>query len=166
MITIHRIELDQKLALRNLLELYKYDSSEFDYDDINENGLYEYKYLDHYWTEEGRHPFFIRVNGNLGGFALIREIGTNEYNQLIYSMAEFFIMRKYRRLGAGRQAAAALFDEFSGIWKVAQTEANKPAQAFWRKTIESYTNNSYREIREDGWEGPILTFSTETPSMQ
>jgi predicted acetyltransferase len=162
MISIHKVEYDQKTTLRNLLELYKYDFSEFDPEDVNENGLYDYMYLDHYWTEEGRHPFFVRVDGKLAGFALVRAIGSKEHNQTIYSMAEFFVMKKYRQLGVGQHAAIEVFNRFSGIWKVAQIETNKPAQIFWRKTIGKYTNNNYQEVREDEWEGPIQTFSTET----
>jgi predicted acetyltransferase len=111
-------------------------------------------------TEEGRHSFFIRVDGKLAGFALLSVIASSKQNQTIISMAEFFVMKKYRKLGVGEQAAAKLFNKFSGNWKVAQMEINIPAQSFWKKTIERYTNNNYKVIREDDWEGPILTFST------
>lgn len=165
MIAVHKVQYDQKSTLRNLLELYKYDFSEFDPEDVNENGLYDYMYLDHYWAEKGRHPFFIRVDGKLAGFALVRELGTNEHNQLIYSVAEFFVMKKYRKLGVGQHASYELFNEFSGIWKVAQIETNKPAHFFWRKIIGKYTNNNFQEVREDDWEGPIQTFSTEVSTL-
>ncbi len=59
------------------------------------NGLYDYMYLDHYWTEEGRHPFFIRVDGKLAGFALVREIGTNRHNQVIYYELNFSRIRLF-----------------------------------------------------------------------
>jgi predicted acetyltransferase len=85
MITIQKVEYDHKSTLRNLLELYKYDFSEFDPEDVNENSLYDYMYLDHYWTEEGRHPFFIRVDGKLAGFALVRMMGKNDHGLPIYS---------------------------------------------------------------------------------
>jgi predicted acetyltransferase len=161
MITIQRVEYEQKSILRNLLELYKYDFSEFDPDDdLNLNGLYEYKYLDHYWTEDDRYPFFIIIDDKLAGFALVRFIGENDIDQTKYSMAEFFVMKKYRKLRVGQTVAHKLFDQYRGIWKVGQIEANKPAQAFWRKTIERYTNGNYKEIREDNWEGPIQTFSS------
>lgn len=162
MITIQNVEYEHKSTLRNLLELYKYDFSEFDPEDVNENGLYDYKYLDHYWTEEGRHPFFIRVDGKLAGFVLVRMMGTNEQSQPIYSVAEFFVMKKYRKLGVGIIASTEVFNRFRGIWKVAQIESNKPAQIFWRKAIERYTNNNFQEVREDEWDGPIQTFSNET----
>lgn len=161
MIVIESVEYERKSTLRNLLELYKHDFSEYDPEDVNENGLYEYMYLDHYWTEEGRHPFFIRVDGKLAGFALIREIGTDELGRTVYEMAEFFVMKKYRQQKVGQYAAAELFNRFRGSWKVGQLEGNKPAQAFWMKTVGHYTKDTYQVIREDGWEGPILTFSTE-----
>ncbi|KKO54894.1 GNAT family N-acetyltransferase [Paenibacillus sp. DMB20] len=161
MIAIEKIEYERKSVLRNLLELYKYDFTEYDPEDVNENGLYEYMYLDHYWTEEGRHPYFIRVNGKLAGFALVRELGTDDRNRTIYEMAEFFVMKKYRQQKVGQHAATALFNQFGGSWRVAQLEANRPAQAFWAKTIGSYTKGACQTIREEQWEGPILTFVTE-----
>ena len=129
MISIHRVDYHQKSTLRNLLELYNYDFSEFEPDDVNDNGLYEYKYLDHYWTEAGRHPFFIRVEGKLAGLALVRETDTQD-NQKVFTMADFFVMKKYRHRGVGRTAANELFTTFRGTWKVAQIEENKPAQLF------------------------------------
>ncbi|WP_339321180.1 GNAT family N-acetyltransferase [Paenibacillus sp. FSL W8-0194] len=158
MITVHEAAYADKSTLRNLLELYKYDFSEFDpEDDLNENGLYEYMYLDHYWTEEGRYPYLFRVGGKLAGFALVRRTGMQE-GVPVYEMAEFFILRKYRRSGAGQQAAFELFDRLPGKWKVAVMETNVPAQRFWRKVIERYTGGQYDEIREDGWDGPIQVF--------
>lgn len=160
-ITLDKVSLEEKSVLRNLLELYKYDFTEYDPEDVNEHGLYEYMYLDHYWTEEGRYPYFIRVNGKLAGFALVRQMGTTDTNETIYSIAEFFVMKKYRGMGVGRSIAFQLFDMFHGVWKIAQIEENKPAQAFWRRIISEYTHNDYEEIREEGWIGPIQVFSAE-----
>ncbi|PZT53266.1 GNAT family N-acetyltransferase [Paenibacillus silvae] len=161
MISIQPVEYEQKTILRNLLELYKYDFSEFDpEDDINANGLYEYKYVDHYFTEAERFAFFIKVEEKLAGFALVRCIGENEQNEKIYLMAEFFVMKKYRKLKCGQTAAFELFNMFNGVWKVAEMETNVPAQKFWRKTIERYTHGSYKEIREADWDGPIQMFSS------
>ncbi|HDX9587539.1 TPA: GNAT family N-acetyltransferase [Bacillus pseudomycoides] len=153
---IEKVKLEDKTVLKNLTELYKYDFSEFDPEDVNEHGLYEYMYVDYYFTEEGRFPFFIKVNGKHAGFALIREIEEND--RTYYSMSEFFVMKKYRKSGVGKQSAVQLFSKFPGEWEVAEMEENIPAQAFWRKVISAYTNNEYREIRKDGWDGPIQVF--------
>lgn len=90
---------------------------------------------------------------------MIREVGQID-STINYSVAEFFVMKKYRKRGVGQYVAVEIFNKYSGFWKVAQIESNIPAQIFWRKTIEKYTNNNYQEIREDDWEGPIQTFST------
>ncbi len=160
MLELDRASIEDKHILRSLLEFYKYDSSEFDGGDVNSHGLYGYKYLDHYWTEDGRHPILVRVNGNLAGFALVRQLEKAENGEIYYSIAEFFVMKKYRRKGVGRHIAFRVFDMFEGNWKVAQVEENEIAKKFWRKTIGEYTNNNYEEIQEENWNGPIQRFSS------
>jgi len=54
------------------MELCQHDYSEYDGADVNEHGLFEYRYIDHYWTDSGRHPFVVRVSGRLAGFVLVR----------------------------------------------------------------------------------------------
>ena len=61
-IKLQLISFEHKNVLRNLMELCQHDYSEFSGDDINEHGLFDYRYLDNYWTESGRYPFFIRVS--------------------------------------------------------------------------------------------------------
>ncbi|WP_271853813.1 GNAT family N-acetyltransferase [Planococcus maritimus] len=149
----------QKHVLQNLMELYQYDFSEFESADVNENGLYGYKYLDYYWTIPTHLPFLIEVDGNLAGFALVREIASEDSSCSSYlKICEFFIMKKYRKEGIGKQAAFHIFDLFQGVWEVAELETNLPAQKFWRKTISEYTNNEYVEIKRDHWPGPIQRF--------
>ncbi|MGB0385264.1 MAG: GNAT family N-acetyltransferase [Ardenticatenaceae bacterium] len=153
------IQLTDKKVLQNLMTMYFHDLSEFTGDDVNPHGQYDYRYLDHYWTEEGRHPFFLKVNGQFAGFALVREIG--QADQRIYSMAEFFVMRKYRGQGIAKQSVFELFTRFRGQWHVAADEQNIPAQGFWRHVIGYYTRGNVREVRDAAWNGPIQRFSTE-----
>ena len=150
--------IDQKQILRNLMELYNYDFTEFEQEDVNEFGLYGYKYIDHYWTDEDRYPFFMRVNNKWAGFVLVRKTGVNSEGINIYSIAEFFIMKKYRNAGVGKKIAIKIFDAFKGEWKVGQIENNVPAIHFWRNVISEYTKGNYDEIREDGWDGPKQRF--------
>ncbi len=117
-----------KEVLRRLLELYVYDYSEYMGWDVDEHGLFGYRYLDHYWTEPDRHPFFIRVDGRLGGFALVRAGAPHD-------MAEFFVMRKYRRSGVGSAAARLVLERFPGAWEVRQLAENTGATTFWRSAI-------------------------------
>lgn len=161
------IELDpvpyaRKDVLRHLLELLRHDESEFNGDDIDEFGLYGYRYLDHYWTEPGRHAFFIRVSGLIAGFALVHTLGERD-GLLIFSMAEFFVLRKFRRKGVGGHAARALFDRLPGEWRVPQEAPNVAAQAFWRRVIGQYTQGRFEETQEAGWNGPVQVFRSPIP---
>ena len=65
-------------------------------------------------------------------------------------MAEFFIMKKYRRKGIGKSIAEQVFTIHKGQWQIYQKESNRPAQVFWRKIIADYTNGQFKERIEDG----------------
>ncbi len=160
-IEVQPASLEDKVILRNLMELYAYDFSEFDQCDVDAHGLFGYNRLDHYWIESGRYPFLIRVVGKLAGFVLVRTLDESITSPR-HSIAEFFILRKYRRQGIGRVAAHQIFDMFPGQWSVAQIENNQPAQSFWRKVISEYTQGNFHEIwsNNEDWDGPIQTFST------
>ena len=151
---------EEKSVLRQLLELYAYDFSEYDGADVNEHGLYGYTYFDYYWTEATRHPFFIRVDGKLAGFVLV-----NQYCYVVKepgtkSIAEFFVMRKYRRKGIGRSVAFQVFDKFPGKWEVIQHGENEPSKIFWELVIRDYTNDNFKveKMETEWWEGRALIF--------
>jgi predicted acetyltransferase len=159
LIEIQEASIEDKPILRNLLELSHHDCSEFNRDDVDDHGLYGYKYLDHYWTEPGRHPFIVRVADKLAGFALVRTIPPGE-GRVDYSMAEFFILRKYRRRRIGQVVAHRIFDRFPGRWRVAPERGNPPAKTFWRKAISRYTGGRYVEVQEEDQGEPVYEFDT------
>jgi predicted acetyltransferase len=144
-----RVSIEKKIILRNLMELYQYDMSQYEEEranDVNEYGLFDYKYLDHYWTEEGRHPFFVMISGKLAGFVLVREITVaGGDSSPKFSMAEFFILRKYRRQGFGKEVAYIVFKMFKGKWIVSWLNKNTSAKAFWTGIISEYTGGEYAE---------------------
>ena len=119
---------EDRTVVRRLLQLYHYDFSEFDGSDVNRHGEYLHVHFDEYWTDSDRKAFLFRVDGVLAGLALV-------FTGEPHDMAEFFVMRKYRRRGVGAQAAAALFGQFPGRWTVRQHLANPAATAFWRRAI-------------------------------
>ena len=141
------------------MELYLYDFTEFDPADVDEDGLYGYYHLPHYWSEPGRQPFLIQVDGHWAGFVLV-----SQHSLLgqpgVHTIAEFFVMRKYRRMGVGETAARLAFARFPGNWEVAEIAANLPAQAFWRQVISRLTGGSYTEVELDTevWQGPLQKF--------
>lgn len=149
-VEVKRAAISDKPILRHLLQLYSYDFTEFEDIDMDEDGLYRYDYFDHYWTEAHRHPYLVRVDGKIAGFAFIR-LEEREDGTPFTFMAEFFIMKKYRGKGIGQAVAYHLFDLYPGEWEVSEIPQNYPAQAFWRKIIGRYTGGHFTEqIMEDG----------------
>lgn len=142
-LSIEPILIEQKSVFIQMMELYNYDFSEFSHNDINEYGYFGYSHIDAYWNEEGRYPFFIRVDEKLAGLVLVRSC--SEYNKLSdpHNIAEFFVMKKYRRKGVGKAASMKIFDMFPGGWEVSQWKNNLPAQNFWKQVINEYTHGKY-----------------------
>lgn len=159
-IDVVEVTEDQKFILRQLIELYEYDFSEYNSQDVNKYGLYGYKYLDHYWTDQDRHPFFVLVDNVLAGFVLINNHCYLQKNDA-KSVAEFFIMRKYRRSGIGSVVATKIFDMFCGDWEVLQHGNNDPSKTFWKNVIEKYTKGHYEllNVETESWKGQGFIFN-------
>lgn len=162
------IPYEDKTILAHLIQLYRYDSSEFDGHELNAHGQYLYKYFDHQWTDEDRRPLLVRVDGEIAGFVLIRLDVPREYVKLSEAdatnvISEFFIMRKFRRRGVGRQTAEAVFRQYPGTWEVRQTAGNKDAYRFWKSVIAPFAGEgAYREatLANDAWQGPVFVFAS------
>ena len=153
-VIIEPIAIEQKSVFVQMMELYNYDFSEFSQDDINEYGYFGYSRIDDYWNDKGRYPFFIRVNGKLAGLVLVRSC--SEYNELKnpHSIAEFFIMKKYRKQKVGKTVANKIFDRFPGGWEISVWSNNKTAKTFWKSVVNEYTKGKY------------TTFSSSEPDIE
>jgi hypothetical protein len=53
-IELRQANVNDKEVLRNLLEKYDYEFSQWDNRDVNKLGLFGYDYLDCYWTKKNR----------------------------------------------------------------------------------------------------------------
>ena len=160
---IKEVGIEDKQVLSNLLELYQYDFSEFDKADVNSHGLFGYRYLDHYWTEPGRHPFFILIDGNLAGFVMVNDFCYLCKPGEAKSISEFFVMKKYRRMGVGEGAARKVFNLFPGKWEICQHPENKPSMEFWEKVVSEITREDYRKLEAvtEDWTGQALIFTNQ-----
>jgi predicted acetyltransferase len=150
----------QREVLRNLIELYAYDFSEIEGFDVDDTGRFPVYPLDAYWEEPGRLPFLIRAGERLAGFALLHDKSRLSGDSGVWDMAEFFVLRKYRRAGVGTRAAHGLFSTHRGPWEVRQRRSNVGATGFWRRCIASYTSGRFDEIVVDDerWRGPVQRF--------
>ena len=158
-VALHRATHADAKLLSNLLELYIHDMSEIFPVEVGADGRFGYERLPLYWSEPERRPaFLIRFGGRVVGFALVTRgsPATDDPDDL--DVAEFFVLRRYRRSGVGRHAAALLWDHIPGRWVVRVSEGNRAGLPFWEATIRDYTSGAYTASTRPGTPHPSRVF--------
>ncbi|MCR9221268.1 MAG: GNAT family N-acetyltransferase [Alphaproteobacteria bacterium] len=160
--SIDRAAREEEPIVGRLLQLYLHDFSTFatpgqPYGDVGADGLFDYPILESYWMASDREPLLFRTEGRLAGFALINAVAPSGA-AVDHAMAEFFILRKYRRCGLGMRAAREILRARPGVWEIGVAAYNAPAIAFWRSALGGLDDWAVRELSGDGarWRGPIF----------
>ena len=148
---------DDRVPIARMLELYQHDLSDVWDQDLDVHGEYGYA-LDAYWRRPECKAFAFVMGGRYAGFALVDNSVSLPENQ--FWMAQFFVLKKYRRQGVGHVAAQRVFDHFRGRWEVGQMSKNLPAQTFWRRVIADYTGGRFveHELHDTRWDGLLQCF--------
>ncbi len=146
--TLLQATIEHKIVIQNLMQFYIYDFSEYVKYDVEDNGLFApYPDLRDYWEDDNKFPYIITKNDKYVGFVLVKSVKSN--GRSYFSIAEFFILKKYRHEGVGKAIAFKVFDLHKGQWEVYQKESNKPAQIFWNKVISQYTKGTFKDRLEN-----------------
>jgi predicted acetyltransferase len=153
---------DHEPILANLLELYTHDFSEIFDLHLNSNGRFGYEPLPLYWQESNRYPFLVKVDDTLAGFVLVKKGSEVSGDENVWDVAEFFIVRGYRRHGIGMRVAHEVWRKLPGHWEVRVMERNRAAQAFWSRAVASFmgitVEASVGKIGSKSWH--IFSFDT------
>ncbi|GGA25338.1 GNAT family N-acetyltransferase [Paenibacillus physcomitrellae] len=145
-IVLEPVTAGQSGVLQNLMQFYFYDFTAYLDIQVEESGKFQpYPGLEKYYNgADGQYEAFLfRYGEHLTGFALVDHPLSHPDGE--HYMAEFFVLKRFRRQGIGRSAAWALFDRYPGRWFISQLQANTRAQSFWRSTVSAYTSGQYRE---------------------
>jgi len=150
-VDLQQVPASEAVVLANLLQLYIYDLSDVFNLDPGADGRFLYDKLPLYWSEpDRRFPLLIRCGGKLAGFALISRGSPVTDDPDVFDMAEFFVLRRYRRAGIGRRAAMLLWDQFAAPWTIRVSEGNHAGCRFWNDTIGEYTNGAMTQATREG----------------
>lgn len=144
--------VDDAVLLSNLLELYMHDlSAAFPGVELGTDGRFGYSKLALYWSEaDRRFPFLIRCDSRVVGFALVTRGSPASDDPNVFDVAEFFVLRRYRRSGVGRRAAHLLWSRLPGSWIVRASEGVPAAVLFWRSTVAEFTSGAGAEVERPG----------------
>jgi predicted acetyltransferase len=121
-------------TIERLIQLYLYDMASEHPWPLEPDGRYAYDFLDRFW----QHPYLLYSSGELAGFALVIRGCPITGREDCWFMAEFFVLRSYRRHGLGGEAVRELLTQHAGSWHVATLLSNQPALAFWSRALADY----------------------------
>ncbi|PAF21029.1 hypothetical protein CHH49_13350 [Terribacillus saccharophilus] len=145
MVHIRKVKKYEETMLHNLMQFYIYEFSKYISEiKLEEDCTYKPFELSLYWEEKTHHAYFICLDAEIIGFALI------ESSKEINTILEFFILAGYQGERFGKVAARKLFEAFDGYWSVSQIEKNQPAQNFWWNMISDITNGEMEEVYSKG----------------
>ena len=137
---LEKVTIDKKDVLYRLLQYSLFEESLNDGNEMNNEGLFEYKYFDNYFNDDDREAYFIinTETNKLLGFIMINKYMQKSDNG--HSIAEFMVIPKYRRNKIGKEIAIKCFNMYRGNWEVSPSIGSEQAYIFWKKIIDEYTN--------------------------
>ena len=149
--------------LANLLQFYIYDFSEIIPLELGRDGRFAYPELPRYWSETSRFPFLAAVNGKWAGLVFVKQVHNAESELPVWDMAEFFVLRSYRRHGVGIRLAHLAFQRFRGPWQIRIMESNFVGRHFWQRAIEDFTGTAPEATRVnlDGTSRYVFRFESK-----
>jgi predicted acetyltransferase len=129
-ITADLATADETLILLDLWQLYMKDLATYRDSVIQADGRYRDDRLRTYLAYDDHWSFLIRSQGEIVGFALVRQSKPGTH-----VIGEFFIQSVFRHSGIGGRAVAEILLRFAGNWEIPFQEENVKATKFWRRTI-------------------------------
>lgn len=151
------------------MELYIHDISDVFPDvEVGSDGHFGYPTLPLYFSEpENRWAFLIASGRHIAGFALVTRGSPATDDPEVLDVAEFFVLRRFRRGGVGRRAASLLWQTIPGKWTVRVSERNVGAVGFWSRVVDEFTALTAAEstMLRGGTTWRVFSFESRPPTQ-
>lgn len=141
-VSLQKVDMSARAVLENLFQYYIYDMSEFTGWPPANSGLYTFNStsLDRYWQLTDHVPYFIYADNELAGFVLIRPYpGKLD----VLDVEQFFVLRKFKGQGVGKDALAAVLAIHPGQWQIRVLKENSAAFRFWHSAVGRIVGSNY-----------------------
>ncbi|NPD88996.1 MAG: GNAT family N-acetyltransferase [Asgard group archaeon] len=137
--TLEEKEIVKQLLMEYSRELYKYER-------VPSSKFASAQCFDDYWIEHKRFPFIAIQKENVAGICLLRDTCES------YSIDEFYIKTKYRRIGLGRKFVQFIVDFCRKDEKHKEIYANSLVDNLLAKWFWNSAGFRTKEIQEAGKE--------------
>jgi len=117
---------------------------------LGEIGYSPQDQLSRWFGDSSVNPLVIMRLTEPVGFAMVAHGAAPGRPAVDYRMAEFFVLRTFRRRGVGRSAVELILNRFAGKWEITEYLRNPVAVAFWRRVVAAYTQGRYQERVTNG----------------
>lgn len=149
---IKLVNIDERIKLEKLLQLYLHDLSLYFPITFNSSTC-EYEYdLNKYFADN--YAYFIKSGDEVLGFILVDDNLENNYE-----ISEMFVLNNYKGKKIGEQAAMKIFDLYKGNWTIKAVPLSPVAESFWKKTVNNYTNGYFKLEHTGKYERAELYFT-------
>ena len=133
---IQIVPLSKREEMKKYFFDYLKELSQFDKTiTFDKNGTPIYNWFDAYWKEKSRYPFYLLVDDNVAGIALIREVQDKQYE-----IAEFYILPTQRKDDNAIWFANNIISLFDGEFSFSTDRVNHRAVKFWQKFAKMFKN--------------------------
>ena len=135
---------EQRHIVENLFRYYVYDLAEFGKWPCDDEGNYSFSsgLLDPHWCRDDHWPYLIYHDDELAGFCLIRRY---PHDTQRYDIDQFFVLRKFKGMGVGKEAFRLAVTARPGRWQTRVMLENTAALKFWRSVINSVSTSFVSE---------------------
>ena len=125
------VNYESKPIMRKLLNEYLLELSQYDPDiQFDKAGTPIYNWFDNYWTDYGRYPFFLIIDNNIAGIAMIRHHDDQTYD---YSVAEFYVVPQFRGNNNAIWFVDNILNMLNGKITIETRLTNPVGLKFWEK---------------------------------
>lgn len=157
-IELQPAQRDELECIENLMQFFMYEFSEWLPIKLGRHGLFAIQEKTAYWRKPATRPMLIRVDGELAGFAIVDD--AVHFPEVQYNLGYFFVIRRFRGRGIGKQVVTHLLTQLPGQWQIFHIDDNQPARAFWARVVPDLSSGTFscQPITADGYPCTLYTF--------
>lgn len=144
----------EKQIIANLLQIYLSDLCIYFRIDMDQStGLYIYDDISKYFEDSENKAYLFKYDNELAGFSLIDKVEDH------FVVQEIFVLNEFKRKHIGESAINKIFDENRGDWIIKAVPCSKPAEKFWNRVVDKYTNGNFNLEYIGKYNRAVFTFN-------